>query len=242
MNQALKPRQLALVATFLLTLALLVGYRYFTAPSDNAASDNTGALRGTSVASLEIVLGPLAPRHLTVKNPDELLSQSTPDAWSMGGGISPQAPDTLSKEQRKRQDEQRAREKQAAQRKQKLFTDAVAYLRRAGITVTADKNAYVPQADENPLHVTILIQGNGMVIDGRPTWGQLGYHVELQRTAYLSKSAKNPAMVKLEMAMTSGSVGVVSPELLPRRQEEALGKALEGFVQAWKQDNPALPH
>lgn len=74
MNQALKPRQVAFVASILLLLALLVGYRYFTAPGNNTGPEATRELQGASVASLKIVLGPLAPPHLKVENPKELLT------------------------------------------------------------------------------------------------------------------------------------------------------------------------
>ncbi|MBB6053562.1 hypothetical protein [Armatimonas rosea] len=224
MNQSLNKKQVIAVILVLLALASLTLYRYFKEPVPSSPDLTERPLQGTTVASLNIIRGALAPPRLVAKNPNDLLATPSPQrAGEMVGGVGDRM---VTPEEQKKRDHA-----------SKQHADALTYLKQAGVSLTADEPLHLSKPDENPIEVFIWLKGTGTAIGGRPSWGTFGYKVEAQRTVYLSRNSDDSTHVTLEVA--SGELGIATPETLAQKQDEALGKALEALTEAWKRDNPA---
>lgn len=229
MNQSLNKRQVIAVVLVLLALASLTLYRYFNAPVPSSPDLTERPLQGTTVASLNIIRGALAPPRLVAKNPNDLLATPSPQlAGEMVGGVGGRigSGGVVTPEEQKKRDHA-----------SKQHSDALTYLKQAGVSLTADEPLHLSKPDENPIEVFIWLKGTGTAIEGRPSWGTFGYKVEARRTVYLSRNSDDSSHVTLEVA--SGELGIATPETLAQKQDEALGKALEALTEAWKRDNPA---
>ena len=237
MTAKLTTRQVFGIVVALLLLAVFLAYRYFTAPtSSTEEAPEDRALHGTTVVSLNLVFEEHVPQHLNAP-PIEALRRPRPAPKSSDGGNGMFSGGGMSREQLKLETQREAR-------KAKLTANAIAYLRRSGVPITADEPFHKPSPGEASLYVTIRLVNELGVYDGEPTWGNLSYRVDLERMLFASPQAKEPIRVVVQLAYPVGApltgfVGTVAPETLSGKQEEALGRACEAIVAHWKYDNPA---
>lgn len=225
MNQALSKKQLAVVAFVLLALIAIALTRYIKAPVQIPADFTTLPLHGTTIASLSINRGSLVPRRLAAKNPMELLATPSPRST---GSDSPGVGRAMTLEEKRKVEE-------AQEKSLKEHARALAYLKQEGVAVSDEGTTVAAKPDEIPVEVTISLQGTGTLVEGKPDWSTFGYKVEARRPVYLSRTSEQSVQVGFYVA--SAELGIATPETLAKKQDEALGKALEALVSAWKKDN-----
>jgi hypothetical protein len=227
MDTKLSPKQLLVAVVLFLSAVGFMGYRYFTAPDRNAEPGAAvSPLAGTYVSELRFQLAsPLAPPHIPAQ------VRKTSPADLVVATPRPDEAQAWEKEQK--------RLLQLGVKDSKRLTEAVAYLRREGVSITADQPFPTAPQGRAPLTITIIVQDAGYIVEGQPTWGALVFRVQLQRDVYLTKADSHTVRVILptDGYELSGDVGIATPETLEPKREEAVGKALEAFATAWKKEN-----
>ncbi|MBB6053565.1 hypothetical protein [Armatimonas rosea] len=223
MNKKLSLPQLLVTLGLLLGVGGFVLFRYFTAPAFTADDPRDKVLHNIAVTEIAVVLGELAPAHV-----------SADAAPRRGGGGEGGGGSMLAPKGEAAKIEAARFAKEVAPKVQKIIDS----LRGAGIPVAQDDIAQKAAVGHVPLSVTVTLEGTGTVVENQPTMGVLGYKVELKRDLFTSTTATNPVHLNVAGNMT-GSVGVTSPETLAQKQDEALTRAISAIITRWKEDNPA---
>ena len=222
MNKKLSLVQTLIVLGALLALAGFGLWKYFAAPAFPAEDPRNRLLNNTAITNIIVNLGELAPAHVAAVEPPR------PSGAGGGGGGGPVTP----KGEAARKEAARYAKNVAPKNAKVAET-----LRQAGVPVAYDDLEKKAAAGKVPLVLYITLEGNGTLVDGQPTYGVLGYKVQLKRDIYTAPDASSPVMINVAEDMT-GAVGVTSPETLAAKQEEALDKALRAIITRWKEDNP----
>jgi hypothetical protein len=215
-------------------LALLCGgalYRYFTAPPQATSNLQDQPLHNTTITGISIQIAPLTPAHqsaniiyLPATFPDSIQSDLNSLRYELNrlGFVNSDDTNDLNK------------------RIFILQEKAENYLTQAGVNVKMGKHQDELNSGQTALFLTITIRGSGIIIEDQPTWGNLIYSIDFTRQFFTSRSATTPVTAKVLLNdSTLESLGLVSPELLEAKQDEALGKALERVVALWKAQNPS---
>lgn len=210
-NRRLTPRQLGVLGLLVAVPVGVVAVQFVTAPQKPTRLLENSPYHNTSIGEIAIELGPLAPPRFTPGRPRSPESQRPPKP-------SPEQVERL----------------------EKLQAQARAYLRSENIPQGDDPRTATDT--RTPLKIIITIRGNGTLIEGQPESGILEYHLTIERDAFASLRASAPIRVmvlQLPEALMHHPLGVVTPQTLEKKQEEALGRALEDLVRAWRFDNPS---
>lgn len=224
MNKKLSLPQALAVLAVVLGIAGFFIWRYFSAPAFPAEDPHDKALYNTAVTEVSLNMGELAPAHVS---PDEQPRRRGGGGGGGGGGAVTPKGEAAVKEAKRIA-------KEVTPKYQKVVTS----LRQAGIPVAADDINQKAAEGKAPLVVVISLQGNGTVVDGQPTYGVLGYKVELRRQVYTTLQSATPIRLDVSGGI-SGAVGVTTPETLAAKQEEALDAAIKAIIKRWQDDNPA---
>lgn len=221
MKQSLSRKQLVIALITLMGVVTFLVLRYFQAPAFSPDSQTHGTFYTVTVADIKVDLRGEFPclayelRPSPAPTPPEHAIQAVIDPFFLNA-------DAVSA--------------RSAQLKEK----AIAYLRQAGVPLSLEP-AHPLTPDDRPLYLTVQISGDGKVDTRKPHSGVLISHLRMDREFYVDVQRTQVLRVGLlpRLAPISDCATPISPtDSLEKKQAELLGRTLEAFVTAWKEENP----